>query len=70
MALGLGDRISAISTSSVTNTQGIQQVLQRRDALHQLISPMGLGKFGVLIQSKGLTEHQQRQLKGLSMPSM
>ncbi|MGB3206839.1 MAG: class I SAM-dependent methyltransferase [Crinalium sp.] len=70
MALGLGDRISAISTSSVTDTQGIQQVLQRRDALHQLINPMGLGKFGVLIQSKGLSEDQQRQLKGLSMPTM
>lgn len=62
MSLGLGDRIASLST---TSNQSIQQVLQRRDALHQLIQPMGLGGFGVLIQSKGLTATQITQLKGL-----
>jgi hypothetical protein len=32
---------------------------------------MGLGGFGVLVQSKGLTaEEEQQTLKGLSMPPM
>jgi SAM-dependent MidA family methyltransferase len=51
MALGLGDRIAAIAS----NSGDIQSLLSRRQNLHQLIDPMGLGKFGVLIQSKGLT---------------
>jgi SAM-dependent MidA family methyltransferase len=42
MALGLVDRISQPET------------LQRRQALHQLIDPMGLGGFGVLLQGKGV----------------
>ena len=66
MALGLGDRIAALSHSSDTN---IQQVLRRRQALHQLIDPTGLGGFGVLIQSKGEVEGEnKRSLKGLSVP--
>jgi SAM-dependent MidA family methyltransferase len=51
IALGLGDRIAAISSGS----GDIQSLLSRRQNLHQLIDPMGLGKFGVLVQSKGLT---------------
>jgi SAM-dependent MidA family methyltransferase len=51
IALGLGDRIAAIANGS----GDIQSLLSRRQNLHQLIDPMGLGKFGVLIQSKGLT---------------
>ncbi|MBW4637536.1 MAG: class I SAM-dependent methyltransferase [Gloeocapsa sp. UFS-A4-WI-NPMV-4B04] len=63
MALGLGDRIAALSTS---NPQSIQQLLQRREALHQLIEPTGLGGFGVLIQSKNLTATETASsLKGL-----
>jgi SAM-dependent MidA family methyltransferase len=54
MALGLGDRIAALSQSTTTQPQNVLTVLQRRDALHQLIDPMGLGSFGVLIQSKGM----------------
>lgn len=65
MALGLGDRLAALSTNA---NQSVQQVLQRRDALHQLIDPMGLGGFGVLVQSKGLTQAEAGVLKGLSMP--
>jgi SAM-dependent MidA family methyltransferase len=42
MALGLGDRITQPET------------LARRQALHQLIDPMGLGGFGVLLQGKAV----------------
>ncbi|MBC1222886.1 class I SAM-dependent methyltransferase [Nostoc sp. UCD121] len=65
MALGLGDRIAALSEQK----QPLSQLLQHRDALHQLIDPTGLGGFGVLIQSKGLdnTETSQK-LKGLTLP--
>ena len=66
MALGIGDRIAAVSN---TTNRSIQQLLRRRDALHQLIDPTGLGRFGILIQSKGLTEVETAQnLKGLSLP--
>lgn len=62
MGLGIGSRIAAISTSDAT----IQQSLQRRDALHQLINPQGLGGFGVLVQSRNLTPNEAtHNLKGL-----
>jgi SAM-dependent MidA family methyltransferase len=65
MALGIGKHIASLSTSN----ESIQQVLRRRDALHQLIDPQGLGGFGVLIQSKGLTQSETGQtLKGLNLP--
>lgn len=64
MALGLGDQIAAIPSSG----GDIQSLLKRRQNLHQLIDPMALGKFGVLIQSKGLTASQQDiSLIGLSI---
>jgi SAM-dependent MidA family methyltransferase len=49
MALGLGDRLAALSDGKFS----LQDILYRRDALHQLIEPQGLGGFGVLIQGKG-----------------
>ena len=65
MALGLGDRIAALSNP--TSNQSLQTVLSRRETLHALINPMGLGNFNVLIQSKNLTANeQQKTLKGLS----
>ncbi len=65
MALGLGDRIAAISYQE----QPLSQLLQRRDALHQLLDSTGLGGFGVLVQSKGLRETETSQpLKGLTIP--
>ncbi len=68
MALGLGDRIAAIST---TPGLDIVTALQRREVLHQLIDPMGLGNFGVLAQSKGLTDQERDQkLTGFTMPPM
>ncbi|WP_310488492.1 class I SAM-dependent methyltransferase [Chamaesiphon sp. VAR_69_metabat_338] len=64
MALGLGERIAAISSSS----GDIQSLLRRRQNLHQLIDPIGLGKFGILIQSQGLTSAEREiVLIGLSM---
>lgn len=63
MALGLGDRLTQITQTEATSTQDLQNRLQRRDALHQLMNPMGLGGFGVLIQSKNLSQFVQ--LKGL-----
>lgn len=56
MALGLGDRIAALSYQQ----QSVSQLLKRREALHQLISPEGIGNFGVLVQSKGLTNTQSQ----------
>jgi SAM-dependent MidA family methyltransferase len=55
MALGLGDRLTALSDGSYT----LPQILQRRSHLHQLINPTGLGGFGVLIQQRGLTPTQR-----------
>ncbi len=67
MALGLGDRIAALSYQK----QPLSELLQRRDALHQLIDPTGLGGFGVLIQSKGLDNTEISQpLKGLTLPEL
>jgi SAM-dependent MidA family methyltransferase len=51
MDLGLGDRLQALSTHPPAQPV----LLQRRDALHQLMDPAGLGNFGVLLQTKGLT---------------
>ncbi|MEH1882809.1 class I SAM-dependent methyltransferase [Nostoc sp.] len=65
MALGLGERIAALSYQK----QPLSELLQRRDALHQLIDPTRLGGFGVLIQSKGLNNTETSQpIKGLTLP--
>lgn len=76
MALGLGDRLTALSCYDSSrgqinaNAKDVMAIMQRRDALHQLINPMGMGNFGVLIQSKGLTLAEGQTLKGLSIPPM
>ncbi|MEG3935414.1 MULTISPECIES: class I SAM-dependent methyltransferase [unclassified Microcoleus] len=68
MALGLGDRIASLSTNHA-EVLDVATFLRRREALHQLIDPMGLGGFGVLVQSKGLREEEKgRILKGLMVP--
>ena len=67
MALGLGSRIAALSYQEIP----VSELLHRRQTLHQLIDPTGLGGFGVLIQSKGLTKEEASQaLKGLSVPEL
>jgi SAM-dependent MidA family methyltransferase len=75
MALGLGNRIAALSTPTPDLT--VQDILQRRESLHALIDPAGLGNFGVLIQAKGLSKElgkepsaQVRQIKGLMVPPL
>jgi SAM-dependent MidA family methyltransferase len=77
MALGLGDRIAALSRvhepqgQAIAGVQDVMTIMQRRQALHQLMNPMGLGGFGVLVQCKGLTaEEGQHSLKGLSVPPL
>ena len=63
MSLGLGDRLTELSTGKFN----VAEIFKRRDALHQLIDPTGLGKFGVLLQGKGLTPVQKRRsLRGFS----
>jgi SAM-dependent MidA family methyltransferase len=54
MNLGLGDRLTELTTSFYS----LPALLQKREALHQLIDPLGLGKFGVLLQAKGLNEQE------------
>ncbi|WP_337884317.1 class I SAM-dependent methyltransferase [Fischerella thermalis] len=67
MALGLGDRIAALSYTN----QPISDLLRRRDALHQLLDPLGLGGFSILAQSKGLKETETFQLlKGFTVPEL
>lgn len=64
MALGLGDRLDKLSQNPDVNT-----IFHRRDALHQLINPMGLGKFYVSLQGKNLTAVQRSaHLKGFAHP--
>jgi SAM-dependent MidA family methyltransferase len=63
MSLGLGDRLVELSTGKFS----VAEIFKRRDALHQLIDPTGLGKFGVLLQGKGLTPVQKtRSLRGFN----
>ena len=59
MALGLGYRLSELSNGNYT----LPEILKRRDALHQLINPTGLGGFKVLIQGKEIDKN--KPLKGL-----
>lgn len=75
MALGMGDRLYQLSNLTSADTpatgQTIQTIIMRREALQQLISPMGLGNFGVLIQAKNLTPTEiARPLKGLTISPM
>ncbi|HEY9831111.1 MAG TPA: class I SAM-dependent methyltransferase [Stenomitos sp.] len=77
MALGLGDRLAALSArdseqgNAIAKGQDVIKIMQRRQILHQLMDPMGLGGFGVLIQSKGLTpKEEQVPLQGLTVPPM
>ena len=51
MALGLGDRLNLNAASAVN----FMDILRRREALHALINPLGLGGFGVLLQGTAKT---------------
>ncbi len=69
MALGLGERIATVSQ---TPAHSLSEILQRREALHSLINPMGMGQFGVLIQSKRLSQTPEEpiKLRGLTTPPL
>ncbi len=54
MSLGLGERLAQ---NNLTGTN-LQQTLQRREVLHQLINPLGLGGLRVLCQSKNVNAAQ------------
>lgn len=69
MALGLGDRLAALGQIQASDPATVNLAIQRRDKLHQLINPMGLGNFVVLVQGKGLTS-AAKTLKGLTMPPL
>lgn len=64
MSLGLGDRLNELSSGQFN----VLEIFKRRDALHQLLDPLGLGGFKVLIQGKNLTAAEQ-SLRGLTEPS-
>ena len=66
MALGIGDRIAALSQPEPDVTA--QEILQRRETLHALIDPAGLGNFGVLVQSKGIKA--AGPIRGLTVPPL
>jgi SAM-dependent MidA family methyltransferase len=73
MALGWGDRLVQLGNSpqgqKTATARDIARIMQRRQTLHALIDPMGFGKFGVLIQGKGLSDEESgRWLKGLTEP--
>ena len=63
MALGISDRLQELSSGKYN----VVEIMQRRDALHQLIEPMELGGFGVLVQGKNLNSAQQI-IQGLTIP--
>ncbi|WP_373478603.1 class I SAM-dependent methyltransferase [Geminocystis sp.] len=56
MNLGLGDRLNELSNGKISLTK----ILQRRQELHNLINPEGLGNFGVLLQGKNLIFTQSK----------
>lgn len=68
MALGVGDRLNQLAQLSGTDGKTITEAIQQRDVLHQLINPMGLGQFIVLVQGKGL-DPTKLQLQGLTVPN-
>ncbi len=68
MVLGVGDRIAFLSANDA-QVLDLTTFLRRREALHQLIDPMGLGGFGVLVQCKGLSvDEKGEKVKGLRVP--
>jgi SAM-dependent MidA family methyltransferase len=68
MGLGLGDRLNANTNSKNLD---LLEILRRRDALHALMNPLGLGGFGVLLQGKHpLPTDQNYAFKGFRTESL
>ncbi|NEQ97805.1 MAG: class I SAM-dependent methyltransferase [Cyanothece sp. SIO2G6] len=71
MALGLGDRLAALSHQTPSAARSINDILRDRDALHALMNPLGMGNFNVLLQAKGLTASEFDTIpQGLDIPPM
>ncbi|GAB4133200.1 MAG: SAM-dependent methyltransferase [Cyanobacteria bacterium J069] len=67
MALGLGDRLAALSYPEPGADVNLTELLQRRDRLQSLIDPMRLGNFGVLVQGRGVSSSALP--RGLQIPT-
>jgi SAM-dependent MidA family methyltransferase len=66
MALGLGDRLDRNATTAAAH---FMDILRRREALHALINPLGLGGFGVLLQGTATTPGlEQYSFRGFRSP--
>jgi SAM-dependent MidA family methyltransferase len=64
MALGWGDRLN-LNAASAAN---FMDILRRREALHALINPLGLGGFGVLLQgTSGTPRLEEYPFKGFKV---
>ncbi|NJM00405.1 MAG: class I SAM-dependent methyltransferase [Synechococcaceae cyanobacterium SM2_3_2] len=62
--LGLLDRL--VNLPELQGHQDPSRILQRRQSLHTLMDPLGLGQFGVLVQAKGLSQSERGiPLRGL-----
>lgn len=59
MGLGLGDRL--VTNNTGQSDRSIAEVIRYREAIHQLMNPLGLGGFSVLVQQKGLTNQELAQ---------
>jgi SAM-dependent MidA family methyltransferase len=71
MALGLGDRLADLAKIQATDPAIVNQAIQRRDQIHQLMNPMGLGNFWVLLQGKNLSPEVAAQpLRGFTIPPL
>jgi SAM-dependent MidA family methyltransferase len=71
MALGLGDRLTALANLQGTDSKTLHEAIQRREHLHQLINPMGLGNFLILVQSKDTNSLLPGQsITGLTVPPL
>jgi SAM-dependent MidA family methyltransferase len=65
MALGLGDRLNQNATSAAN----FMDILRKREALHALMNPLGLGGFGVLLQGTSNAPNLEQYLfKGFRDP--
>ncbi|WP_126146583.1 class I SAM-dependent methyltransferase [Synechococcus elongatus] len=68
MALGLGDRLMALSQPQ--SGSDLSQLLRRREVLHRLLDPTALGNFGVLLQGLNLSPEERAQsLRGFTVPA-
>lgn len=68
MALGIGDRLNQLAEIQQTDAQTLNYAIKQRQALHDLINPMGMGNFVVLVQGKGVDS--TKPLRGLTVPPM